>query len=108
RKDNKRISNVKTQKLSDFQPLSKAANDVKRQICKKCLETNKRWNAKNILGNPYPFYEGDENYTHTLGCIGCYQYDPVKYRKESIKKIIIEASQTTTEFIFQKLYGEDS
>jgi len=45
RKDNHRISNLASQKLSDFQPLSKATNDVKRQICKRCKETNIRWNA---------------------------------------------------------------
>ncbi|MDR0823054.1 MAG: hypothetical protein LBN20_04670, partial [Endomicrobium sp.] len=40
RKDNSRVSNIETQNFEDFQPLCKAANDVKRQICKKCKETN--------------------------------------------------------------------
>ncbi|MFJ1378387.1 restriction endonuclease [Capnocytophaga canimorsus] len=102
RKNNERVSDIKTQKIEDFQPLSKAANDAKRQICKRCKETNKRWSAKNIKGNPYEFYDGDENYTEELGCIGCYQYDPVEYRKESIKKISREAS----EYIAKKLLGE--
>lgn len=100
RKNNDRISNPSTQKLEDFQPLCKAANDIKRQICKRCKETNIRWSAKNILGNPYDFYEGDENYTDDLGCVGCYQYDPVAYRKESVKKIAKEAA----DFITKKLY----
>lgn len=103
RKQNFRISDLKTQKLEDFQPLCKAANDVKRQICKECKRTNKRWNAKNIKGNPYSFYEGDENYNSTLGCKGCYQYDPVAYRKESVKRITKE----TCDNILQKLYPED-
>lgn len=107
RKDDWRVSDVKTQKLEDFQPLCKAANDAKRQICKKCKETDKRWNAKNLKGNPYPFYEGDENYTEDLGCVGCYQYDPVEYRKASVKRIAKEASDKTTEFIMDKLYGDD-
>ena len=107
RKSDSRVSNISTQRLEDFQPLCKAANDVKRQICKKCKETNKRWNAKNILGNPYEFYQGDENYTEELGCIGCYQYDPVEYRKTCVKKISDEASKHTSEFIFQKLYPSD-
>ncbi|MDH2924216.1 ICEA protein [Nicoletella semolina] len=107
RKNNQRISNIQTQKLEDFQPLSKAANDVKRQICKKCKETGKRWNAKNILGNPYAFYLGDENYSEQLGCLGCYQYDPVEYRKVIVRRITEEASQNTVEFIFNKLYAED-
>ena len=104
RKNDTRISDAKTQKLEDFQPLCKAANDIKRQICKTCKETNKRWDAQNILGNPYSFYKGDENYTQELGCEGCYQYDPVAYRKESVKKIAKEAS----EFIMQKLYPKDT
>ena len=107
RKNDSRVSNLATQKLEDFQPLCKAANDVKRQICKRCRETNKRWNAKNILGNPYPYYLGDENYTNELGCVGCYQYDPVEYRKSSVKRISNEAAMYTTDFIFQKLYSDD-
>lgn len=103
RKDNWRVSDIKLQNLNDFQPLCKAANDIKRQICKKCKETNLRWNAQNIEGNPYPFYEGDEHYTQELGCIGCYQYDPVAYRKESAKKIAKEAAW----YITNKLYPKD-
>lgn len=95
RKDDERISDITTQTLEDFQPLTKAANDSKRQICKHCKETNKRWNAKNLKGNPYEFYQGDENYTKELGCIGCYQYDPVAYRKTSVIRI----SQKVTENI---------
>jgi hypothetical protein len=30
------VMNPKTQKLEDFQPLSKSANDAKRQHCKEC------------------------------------------------------------------------
>lgn len=107
RKNDLRVSDSKTQKLEDFQPLCKAANDVKRQICKNCKLTNKRWDAKNIKGNPYSFYEGDENYTEELGCVGCYQFDPVEYRKESTKKIAKEASENAVEFIMQKLYGTE-
>lgn len=107
RKGDWRVSDSKTQKIEDFQPLSKAANDIKRQICKNCKETDKRWDAKNILGNPYSFYKGDENYTEELGCIGCYQYDPVEYRKESVKKITEEASRETTDFIMKKLYRDE-
>lgn len=103
RKDDHRISDIKTQNIDDFQPLTKAANDVKRQICKQCKETNLRWNAKNLKGNPYPFYEGDENYTEVLGCVGCYQYDPVAYRKTSVLKI----SKEVVEDIMKKLYPDE-
>jgi hypothetical protein len=87
RKDDPRIARLETQSKEDFQPLCKAANDVKRQICKQCKKTDKRRDAKNLKGNPYSYYEGDENYTQECGCKGCYQYDPVEYRVESIRKI---------------------
>ncbi len=38
RKNDLRVSNQETQKLEYFQPLCKAANDAKRQICKGCKE----------------------------------------------------------------------
>lgn len=63
--------------------------------------------CKNISGNPYSFYAGDENYTQELGCVGCYQYDPVAYRKKSSEKLIKEASKNTAKFIMEKLYGSD-
>ncbi|WP_104740519.1 restriction endonuclease [Helicobacter bizzozeronii] len=101
RKNDLRVADVSSQRLEDFQSLCKAANDIKRQICKTCKETNLRWNAKNIAGNPYAFYAGDEHYTDELGCVGCYQYDPVAYRQECVKKIAKEASEyiySTTRF----------
>ena len=107
RKEDWRVSNPETQQLSDFQPLCKAANDVKRQICKECKLTNERWDATNIKGNPYPFYEGDKEYTEDLGCIGCYQYDPVEYRRTCAKRISTEASKHTAEYIMNKLYPEE-
>ena len=106
RKNDARVSGQETQRLADFQPLCKAANDVKRQICKRCKESNKRWSAKNISGNPYDFYEGGEDYDEALGCQGCYQYDPVEYRRRSTERIINEASRHTAECIMKKLYGD--
>lgn len=107
RKEDWRVSNPLTQQLEDFQPLCKAANDVKRQICKECKSSNIRWDATNIKGNPYPFYEGDEYYTEELGCVGCYQYDPVEYRKSCVKRVSKEASEHTADYIMKKLYPED-
>ena len=108
RKDDHRVSNLKTQKLEDFQPLSKAANDIKRQICKRCKETNKRWNAKNLKGNPFEFYYGDENYTEEVGCVGCYQYDPVEYRKTVVIKVGEMAAKEAVDAVFKKLYPEET
>jgi hypothetical protein len=51
--------------------------------------------------------EGDEHYTEELGCRGCYQYDPVEYRKACTKMISKEASDHTAEYIMRKLYPED-
>lgn len=102
RKNDMRVSNIETQTIDDFQPLCKAANDIKRQICKQCKIHNKRWNARNIEGNPYPFYQGDENYSEELGCVGCYQYDPVQYRIQSARRL----SSETVDFIMKKLYPQ--
>ena len=107
RKADHRVSNPQSQDFSDFQPLTKAANDIKRQICKKCKETNKRWNAKNIKGNPYDFYVGDENYSDELGCTGCYQYDPVEYRKVVVKKVSEISAKEAVDVVFKKLYPDE-
>jgi len=103
RKNDWQVSDPKTQKLEHFQPLCKAANDAKRQICIRCKENNARWDAKNIKGNPYSYYEGDENYDDGLGCKGCYQYDPVEYRKTCVRIISKEAA----DYIANKLFPED-
>lgn len=47
-KRDRRISNLKTQTLDNFQFLCKTANDAKRQICKKCQETDLRFDARII------------------------------------------------------------
>ncbi|MGN1326482.1 MAG: restriction endonuclease, partial [Clostridia bacterium] len=75
------------QKIEDFQPLSKAANDAKRQFCKECRKTKKRYDAKQ-LGYPMSFYKGNENHTgEANGCEGCFWYDPIEFRRHlSINK----------------------
>jgi hypothetical protein len=80
RKNNLEVMNTKTQKLSDFQPLSKPANDAKRQFCKECMETNIRYDAKK-LGYPVSFIKGTFEYSDKLGCVGCFWYDPVEFRQ---------------------------
>ncbi len=91
RKDDLRVSNTATQKLEDFQPLCKAANDFKRQKCKECRKTNKRWSAANLKGfEDFPYYYGSENYEGS--CVGCYLYDPVAYRIAFRQWIIINLS----------------
>lgn len=100
RKDDMRVSDPKTQSLSDFQPLCKAANDIKRQICKECRRTGVRWDARKIQGNPFPFYAGTAKYEEGLGCVGCYQYDPVAYRKYCVKTLLKRGGTLSYDDIF--------
>lgn len=67
--------------IDDFQPMTKAANDAKREHCKKCLQTKRRFDAK-TLGYNISFIEGDFD---TPSCPGCYWYDPVLFRKALMK-----------------------
>lgn len=77
------LSNIsmEDQKSSDFQPLSKAANDAKRQHCKDCRRDGKRYDARR-LGYQAGWIVGDEN---TSSCVGCYWYDPKQFN-ETVSK----------------------
>lgn len=86
RKNDPRVMNINTQTLNDFQPLSKHANDAKRQFCKECIRTNKRYDAKQ-LGYQISFYKGNETHDGTdTGCEGCFWYDPIEFRKHLQEK----------------------
>lgn len=86
RKNDPRVMNTQTQTLDDFQPLSKAANDAKRQFCKECRATNKRYDAKK-LGYSISYYAGGEEHDGSVnGCVGCFWYDPIEFRKH-LKKV---------------------
>lgn len=85
RKNDLRVMNLATQELSDFQPLSKAANDAKRQACKICRRTDIRFDATK-LGYNYSVITGELQYSHEVGCLGCFWYDPVEFRKKLFKK----------------------
>lgn len=80
RKQDLRIMNTTTQTLEDFQPLSKPANDAKRQFCKECKGTDKRYDAK-LLGYTVSFIAGTINYDNQLGCKGCYWHDPFAFNQ---------------------------
>lgn len=80
-KNDTNAMNIATQKMDDFQPLSKAANDAKRQFCKECRRTGIRYDAKK-LGYPVSYYVGNEEHNgNENGCIGCFWYDPIEFRK---------------------------
>ncbi len=84
-KNDANVMNPKTQTLNDFQPLSKAANDAKRQFCKECRMSGKRYDAKQ-LGYPISFYSGTEKHNgSSKGCEGCFWYDPIEFRKHLVE-----------------------
>ena len=85
-KNESRVMRNEDQQLSDFQPLSKAANDAKRQYCKDCRRSGIRFDAK-ILGYPISYYAGVA--THNFeedACVGCYWYDPLEFKKHLTQK----------------------
>ena len=83
RKNNPRVMCKATQSESDFQPLSKAANDAKRQHCINCEKTNTRFDATQ-LGFKVPVTSGTLAFGDPVnpdGCIGCYWYDIEDFHK---------------------------
>ena len=63
--------------LQDFQPLSKAVNDAKREHCKKCRASGVRFQASK-LGYSVDYIEGDES---SAFCQGCYWNDPQAFNR---------------------------
>ncbi len=85
-KNEGRVMRNEEQRLEDFQPLSKAANDAKRQFCKECRRTGKRYDAK-LLGYPISYYSGAADHNNEENaCIGCYWYDPLEFKKHLTEK----------------------
>jgi len=83
RKNDPLVMCSKTQKETDFQPLSNAANVAKRQHCKRCKETDIRFDAMQI-GYTSSHILGDSEYTEEIGCNGCYWFDPIEFRQHFI------------------------
>lgn len=85
-KNEDRVMKNEDQRLEDFQPLSKAANDAKRQFCKECRRTGIRYDAKQ-LGYPISYYQGGAKHNcEENACIGCYWYDPLEFKKHLQEK----------------------
>ena len=85
-KNEDRVMRNEDQRLEDFQPLSKAANDAKRQYCKECMRTGIRYDAKK-LGYPMSYYKGfAEHHNEPNACEGCYWYDPIEFKKHLQEK----------------------
>jgi hypothetical protein len=70
-----------TQKIEDFQPLCRQANLQKRSDCKKCKESNNRFDATS-LGYKISVINGDLKYEDS--CDGCYWFDPLKFKKSLV------------------------
>ena len=85
-KNEDRVMRNEDQRLEDFQPLSKAANDAKRQYCKECRRTGIRYDAKK-LGYPMSYYKGRATHNNEENaCEGCYWYDPIEFKKHLQEK----------------------
>ena len=85
-KNEERVMRNEDQRLEDFQPLSKAANDAKRQYCKECRRTGIRYDAKK-LGYPMSYYKGGATHNNEENaCEGCYWYDPIEFKKHLQEK----------------------
>jgi ICEA Protein len=73
--------------IAKFILLTRSNNLLKSRNCERCVKTNKRGNFPGI----YFWYEGDENWqveSHDeKGCVGCFWYDPYKWREE-LNKIV--------------------
>ena len=79
RRDDPRLTDAARVMLDDFQALSKAVNNAKRQHCKECRRTGQRFDARQ-LGYAVAQVKGNGAYRGT--CIGCYWYDPKGFNQE--------------------------
>jgi len=72
---------------SKFILLTRSNNLLKSRYCEKCVKTNIRGNFPGI----YFWYKGTEKWQtdkhDEKGCIGCFWYDPYKWREE-LNKIV--------------------
>lgn len=85
-KNEDRVMRNEAQRLEDFQPLSKAANDAKRQFCKECRRTGIRYDAR-LLGYPMSYYLGGAQHNgEEDACVGCYWYDPLEFKRHLVEK----------------------
>ncbi len=85
--NDKRVINLNTQLIDDFQLLCNHCNLQKRQICKKEIELQKIYSAKNILRYKiYPFEFPWEKKAFDKNDINCkkstYWYDPVEFDRK--------------------------
>ncbi len=82
RLDDPRLSDATKVVIEDFQPLSRSANDAKRQHCRECRDTGNRFDAMR-LGYSVSQVRGHSKYNGT--CVGCYWHDPMFFNAEVSK-----------------------
>ena len=79
RRDDPRLSDASRVTLDDFQPLSKAANNAKRQHCRECRETGHRFDARQL---GFATAQTKGNGVYRGSCIGCFWYDVRQFRRD--------------------------
>jgi len=82
-----RVLDINTQTINDFQPLCNHCNLVKRTICKKEIDNNKIYSAKNITRyNQYniefPWEKKNFDLQDPFCKVDTYWYDPVEFDKK--------------------------
>ena len=76
------VNEVSKQSITDFQPLHKNVNTIKREHCNSCELTGKRYDAKK-LGFAVSWLQGDAKHSgNSDGCVGCYWYDPKDFHSK--------------------------
>lgn len=78
RRDDPRLNDPNKVSMDDFQSMSQAANSAKRQHCKECRSTNRRFDAT-VLGYSVSQTKGGLDYVGS--CVGCYWHDPFEFNK---------------------------
>lgn len=82
RRDDPRLNDASKVTIDDFQPLSKAANNAKRQHCRECRETGMRFDARR-LGFAVGQTKGNGQYRGS--CVGCYWHDVKAFHSITLK-----------------------
>jgi hypothetical protein len=70
------IYKSKEQKKEHFQLIHRSLNLQKREMCKQCVETNRRPEHPEL-----GFVQGDASHSDRFPCSGCYLAEPERYRK---------------------------
>ena len=85
RRNNPRLNDMRRQKIDDFMLVSRHVDIWRNEECKKCKETNLRFDATRLHFR-VPQWCGGRTHDGTIdGCVGCYLYDPVRFRSEDTK-----------------------